>query len=1108
MGEEPDIIKQLRNEEAIGKLWGNLQLSSEEFERLNELTDETAQDNQRYDENHMNLESEDQKKSRSIHESDPNEKKLEEIEERYKALFNSPFELIYLHDFKGKFIDANTAALKLLGYSRDEIKNLNFSELLDRGQLWKAFQTLREIKKYGHQKKPIIYTIKSKNGEFIYVETTAEIVYQNGQQYAIQGIARNITEQQKADEIKKLYEQEMQITLEATTDGIWKWNFITNNLEFSPRYYMMLGYEPGEFPANFESWMNLLHPDDKEKAIKVAEQYLKNKSDTYENEFRLRMKNGEYRWIHALARVVERDTNGHAIRIVGHHKDITDKKIAEQEIQSLAKFTLNDPFPVLRISQDGTLIFANSASAIILKLWNTKVGAKVPERWSGLVDTALKTNKIIKNEKEETENGRIFSFTILPMPNDGYTNIYTHDITEEFIAKQQIEKSEENYKRLFNSIPLAIVETDEEGNFLAVNQRMAQSIGLPVGTLIGKNVFDIFPKDIAEYRAKIARTALMENKIIEIEDKRGERYFYNTYVPIIHSNGKKTIQSIVRETTYLKKIEIANKENERRYRTLVENASDQIFMIDSKLKMISLNKTGLTLLKKNENEVVGKHISEIFPKQFSLKNIIKVFETGCNALIEEQLAFGNQLMWVQSSLNPVKNEQGEIVAVQGVVRDISSLKKTEENLKRRNKDLKCLYNISKIVEKDENLENLLHKIVQTIKNTWDNPELTEARIIWNKKELKTQGFQETTRKLSATIFSYKKPVGELEICYPENFAVLDDDQFLNEKKELITLITERIGRIIERKTTEKTLIQSEEKYRLIADFPYDWEDWYDENRTLQYISPSCERITGYSKEMFLKDPEFLFSIIHPDDKQKILNDFNNLFFSNNLHYVYFRIFTKNGDERWMSRHCQPVYDPSGTFRGRRGSNRDITEQKKDNESLRISEEKLSTITSSAQDAIIMMDFEGNVSFWNNSAEKIFGYTSQEVLGKNLHQTLTPAGVHAAHQKGFDIFKKTGTGAAVGKTLELTGKRKDGTDFPLELSLSSVEINDKWHAIGILRDITQRKKTEIVLKEKIDELERFKKLTVDRELKMVELKKKIDELQKADRKYQRDEKILG
>lgn len=128
-------------------------------------------------------------------------------------------------------------------------------------------------------------------------------------------------------------------------------------------------------------------------------------------------------------------------------------------------------------------------------------------------------------------------------------------------------------------------------------------------------------------------------------------------------------------------------------------------------------------------------------------------------------------------------------------------------------------------------------------------------------------------------------------------------------------------------------------------------------------------------------------------------------------------------------------------------------------SLRASEERLRSITDSAQDAILVMDPLGAISFWNPASEKIFGYRAEEVLGKNLHTLLAPSRYHAAQQAAFPEFLRSGHGNAIGKTIELSALRKDGREIPVTLSLSAVFQNGSWHAVGIMRDISDRKRME-------------------------------------------------
>ena len=121
-------------------------------------------------------------------------------------------------------------------------------------------------------------------------------------------------------------------TLDATTDGIWIWNLKTNQMHFNARYYQMLGYENEEFPASLDIWQSLLHPDDVDTSIRIAGDYLSNKFLEITNKFRLRTKDGAYKWIKARTRVVERDEQGYPVVLIGNHEDITEQVETEASL--------------------------------------------------------------------------------------------------------------------------------------------------------------------------------------------------------------------------------------------------------------------------------------------------------------------------------------------------------------------------------------------------------------------------------------------------------------------------------------------------------------------------------------------------------------------------------------------------------------------------------------------------------------------------------------------------------------------------------------------------------------------------------------------------------
>lgn len=130
---------------------------------------------------------------------------------------------------------------------------------------------------------------------------------------------------------------------------------------------------------------------------------------------------------------------------------------------------------------------------------------------------------------------------------------------------------------------------------------------------------------------------------------------------------------------------------------------------------------------------------------------------------------------------------------------------------------------------------------------------------------------------------------------------------------------------------------------------------------------------------------------------------------------------------------------------------------------RRTEEQLRSISSAAQDAVIMMDDRGCISFWNEAAARMFGYASGEVIGRDLHGLLVPGRYQASVHQALEEFQAGRPGNGVGRLTELTALRKNGDEFPVELSLATVRQGGCWNAVGIVRDITERKAAEEALK---------------------------------------------
>ena len=163
---------------------------------------------------------------------------------------------------------------------------------------------------------------------------------------------------------------------------------------------------------------------------------------------------------------------------------------------------------------------------------------------------------------------------------------------------------------------------------------------------------------------------------------------------------------------------------------------------------------------------------------------------------------------------------------------------------------------------------------------------------------------------------------------------------------------------------------------------------------------------------------------------------------------------KDGTGFFVEYTSTPILE-EGQLAGAVVSFRDISDKKKALRDLVTSENRYRTMSGIAQDAIILMDDHGRIAYWNPAAERIFGYTEGEALGRDLHELIMPPRCAPELKNGLARFWSSGEGTAIGQLLEMTALRKGGTEFPVELALSALRQEEGWWAVGIVRDISER-----------------------------------------------------
>ncbi len=138
---------------------------------------------------------------------------------------------------------------------------------------------------------------------------------------------------------------------------------------------------------------------------------------------------------------------------------------------------------------------------------------------------------------------------------------------------------------------------------------------------------------------------------------------------------------------------------------------------------------------------------------------------------------------------------------------------------------------------------------------------------------------------------------------------------------------------------------------------------------------------------------------------------------------------------------------------------ELKEREKAQRLMTESEERFRLLTLTSQDAIMIADQGGSTVFWNEAAAKMFLHPREEVLGKNLFDLIAPSSARESFKRNFQLSRPPGKDPMVGKTIELAARKKDGSEFLMELSVSTANLHGNWHTLGVARDITSRKRTE-------------------------------------------------
>ncbi len=314
----------------------------------------------------------------------------------------------------------------------------------------------------------------------------------------IEGEARR----KHAEELLRGSEERYRLAMEATSDGIWDWDLLTDDVYYSPAYFHMLGYEPGDFPGRAGVWIDLIHPEDRRHVLDVNKACIKNQLPSFSVEFRMRSSDGSWRWILGRGKAVRRDADGRALQMIGTHEDITERKQKEKELEQLHRQNeriLNTAGEgIVGLDKEGITTFANPAALAILGFDSNELigsslhelihhhkpdGSLYPEKECPTYAT-LKDGVSVRlgDETLWRKDGASFpaAYSATPIVEDGKVSgavVTFRDITVRKRALNALRESEVKYRNIFENAVEGIFQITPEGKCISVNPALAHMCG-------------------------------------------------------------------------------------------------------------------------------------------------------------------------------------------------------------------------------------------------------------------------------------------------------------------------------------------------------------------------------------------------------------------------------------------------------------------------------------------------------------------------------------------------------------------------------------------------------------------------------------------------------
>jgi PAS domain S-box-containing protein len=451
----------------------------------------------------------------------------------------------------------------------------------------------------------------------------------------------------------------------------------------------------------------------------------------------------------------------------------------------------------------------------------------------------------------------------------------------------------------------------------------------------------IFPDDLEKTIAetkKVFKTGIGTPYNFRIRKKDGGMVWVEEVSSVLVEKGQATqIVGTIRDVTERKKAEQLIRESEEKYRGLTEGATDQIFMVDKGHRYLSANLALAVSLRTPIDKILGKRVSDLYPKATAGKfigNLDSVFKTGLpKTNIEESIEVAESKLDISTSLNPIKDPQGNVVAVAGIVRDVTESKKTQKALlesEAKNRTLvESLPACIKMFDDTGHLvsinaygqaEHGLQKMSIEEIRKWDFLESIEKE---DQEKVKKALADALEGKTSSFVIRHTHTHAKGGFCFSTVVPILNGGKI---KNVLFTSLD-----VTEQQNMQDALRESEERYRDIVENSTEMIHSVDSDNRIRFANRRESELLGYSPKELIGMP--LSKIYSKDLFQEVEHGFKRLKQEGSLYIPRSQLIKKNGEPIDVEIHSIAIYDAKGQFVRTRSILIDITQRLKTEEEL-------------------------------------------------------------------------------------------------------------------------------------------------------------------------------